>query len=89
MSQNNVPTSEINVGIIPIGTGNDWIKTHNIPLNLEGAVQKIKNGSLATQDIGKLVIQHEAPDHEAAAEGALDRRGHAHRIAVPVNHRQV
>ena len=58
MSQNDVPTSEINVGIIPIGTGNDWIKTHNIPLNLEGAVQKIKNGSLATQDIGKLVIQN-------------------------------
>ena len=58
MSQDDVPTSEINIGIIPIGTGNDWIKTHNIPLNLEGAIQIIKKGSLAIQDIGKLVIQN-------------------------------
>ena len=25
---------EINVGIIPIGTGNDWVKTYNIPRNI-------------------------------------------------------
>ena len=54
MSQNEVPSREINIGLIPIGTGNDWIKTHKIPLNLEAAIQLIKKGELATQDIGKI-----------------------------------
>jgi len=58
MSQKDVPTTEINIGVIPIGTGNDWIKTHNIPLDIEAAIQIIKKGSLATQDIGKIVIQN-------------------------------
>lgn len=58
MSQNDVPSNEINIGVIPIGTGNDWIKTHKISLDLEAAIQIIKKGSLATQDIGKIVIQN-------------------------------
>ena len=29
--QSFVSTSEINVGVIPIGTGNDWVKTHWYP----------------------------------------------------------
>ncbi|MGB5417975.1 diacylglycerol/lipid kinase family protein [Algibacter sp.] len=58
MTQNDFLSSEIKVGIIPIGTGNDWIKTHHIPLDFEAAIQIIKNGVLATQDIGKLVIKN-------------------------------
>ena len=58
MTQNHVPTPEINVGVIPIGTGNDWVKTHNIPLDFEAAIQIIKNGNIATQDIGKIVFQN-------------------------------
>tara|TARA_R110002095_G_scaffold92377_3_gene80696 strand:- start:1859 stop:2539 length:681 start_codon:yes stop_codon:yes gene_type:complete len=58
MSQNDVPSADINVGVIPIGTGNDWIKTHNIPLGFEAAIKLIKKGNLATQDIGKIVIQN-------------------------------
>lgn len=54
MSQNDVSSSEINIGVIPIGTGNDWVKTYNIPKNFEAAIQIIKNGRFATQDIGKL-----------------------------------
>lgn len=29
--QNTVNSSYIQIGVIPIGTGNDWIKTYNIP----------------------------------------------------------
>lgn len=57
MTQKEVSTSEINIGIIPIGTGNDWVKTHNIPKGFEAAIQIIKKGRLATQDIGKIDIQ--------------------------------
>ncbi|MCF7566756.1 diacylglycerol kinase family lipid kinase [Sabulilitoribacter arenilitoris] len=54
MTQNNVPTSKINVGVIPIGTGNDWVKTHKIPKNIDSAIQLIKNKKIAHQDIGKI-----------------------------------
>jgi diacylglycerol kinase family enzyme len=53
-----VPSSEVNIGVIPIGTGNDWVKTHNIPKDFEVAIQIIKNGHLATQDIGKIITQN-------------------------------
>lgn len=53
-SQSLVSTSEINVGVIPIGTGNDWVKTHGIPKDPKKAIQIIKNGHIAHQDIGKI-----------------------------------
>ncbi|MBT8260519.1 MAG: diacylglycerol kinase family lipid kinase [Flavobacteriaceae bacterium] len=44
----------ISVGIIPIGTGNDWIKTYGISKKPELAIQTILNNSTKTQDIGKI-----------------------------------
>jgi YegS/Rv2252/BmrU family lipid kinase len=49
-----VNSSEINVGVIPIGTGNDWIKTYNIPHDLKKAISIIKQGQLKCQDLGKI-----------------------------------
>ena len=54
MNQTNVPSKEIRVGMIPIGTGNDWVKTHGIPNDVEEAIQVIKNDQIKTQDIGKI-----------------------------------
>ncbi|MCK0178800.1 diacylglycerol kinase family lipid kinase [Flavobacteriaceae bacterium S0862] len=54
MSQNTVVTSSINVGIIPVGTGNDWVKTYNIPRNIEDAISIIKSGKIICQDVGKI-----------------------------------
>lgn len=58
MTQKDMPSHKINVGVIPIGTGNDWVKTHNIPFGFEDAILAIKKGELARQDVGKLVIQN-------------------------------
>jgi len=33
--QKQINSSAIQIGIIPIGTGNDWLKTHGIPLNIK------------------------------------------------------
>lgn len=60
MSQNVVTSSSINVGVIPIGTGNDWVKTHNIPKDLERAIQIIKNGNTAQQDLGKIELLNQS-----------------------------
>lgn len=54
MLQKLVPASSINVGVIPIGTGNDWVKTHNIPKNYKKAIDIIKNGVVSLQDIGEI-----------------------------------
>ena len=54
MQQRKTPSTNITVGVIPIGTGNDWIKTHNIPMNTEKAIQLIKKGSTKLQDVGEI-----------------------------------
>ncbi len=54
MNQSEVLSNEVTIGKIPIGTGNDWVKTHNIPNEFEKAIQLIKNGNKKTQDLGKI-----------------------------------
>ena len=58
MIQNAVATNDICVGVIPIGTGNDWVRTHQIPNNIETAIQIIKNGKVSQQDIGKIEFEN-------------------------------
>ena len=53
-NQSYVKSSEIHIGVIPIGTGNDWIKTYNIPLDVQKAISIIKKGHLKSQDLGKI-----------------------------------
>jgi len=48
--------SEIKIGIIAIGTGNDWIKTYQIPKNHKKAIQLIKKEYTIKQDIGKIKL---------------------------------
>ena len=56
MQQSKVPSALINIGVIPIGTGNDWIKTYNIPKDIEKGIQLIKNGNTKIQDVGKIEL---------------------------------
>ncbi|MBE0423818.1 MAG: diacylglycerol kinase family lipid kinase [Lutibacter sp.] len=48
--------SAIKLGIIPVGTANDWVKTYKIPNNHKKAIQIIKAEFTIKQDIGKLLI---------------------------------
>jgi YegS/Rv2252/BmrU family lipid kinase len=48
--------SKIKIGIIPIGTGNDWIKTYHISKDYKKAIQNLKLENSLKQDIGKLVL---------------------------------
>ena len=52
MLQRYVKTSDITIGVIPLGTGNDWIKTYKIPNNIEKAVEIIYDKKIVIQDIG-------------------------------------
>lgn len=52
--QKNIPTQEFTIGMIPIGTGNDWCRTFHIPFDYEKAIGVIKKGGTIYQDVGKV-----------------------------------
>ena len=52
MTQTYIKTNKVKVGIIPLGTGNDWIKTYNIPNSFEKSINIIKSNTTTFQDIG-------------------------------------
>ncbi len=47
-------SNEISLGIITIGTGNDWGKMFNLPLSYKESVDIIKRGNIFVQDVGKV-----------------------------------
>lgn len=51
-AQRRIHTTEVMLGMISVGTGNDWAKTFNIPSDYEGAVQTIKEQKTFIQDAG-------------------------------------
>ena len=54
MSQKIIETNTIQLAVIPIGTGNDWVKTYNIPAKIEKSILNIYKGTSVLQDIGML-----------------------------------
>lgn len=58
MLQQELPTNQISVGMISLGTGNDWIKYYNIPSDYDKAIDVIKKGKTTLQDVGKLVYSN-------------------------------
>ena len=58
MMQRYVKTTEISLGVIPLGTGNDWIKTYNIPNNNAKAIEIIHKGKTVLQDVGKITTDN-------------------------------
>ena len=56
MMQRYVKSSDITIAVLPIGTGNDWIKTHNIPNNIKKAIDIISERKTILQDIGQIEI---------------------------------
>ena len=48
--------TEIKLGIIPVGTANDWVKTYKISKDYKKAIQTLKAEFTIKQDIGKLLI---------------------------------
>ena len=58
MTQRYVKTSDITIGVIPLGTGNDWIKTYNIPNDIEKTIDLIQQKNTILQDIGHLELDN-------------------------------
>lgn len=57
-AQQEVPTDSVTFAVIPIGTGNDWIKTHKIPNKLKKAVQLLIQPNVIKHDIGNVTYHN-------------------------------
>jgi len=56
MKQRYIKTSKIKLGVIPLGTGNDWIKTYNIPNSIKKSINVIVKNTTVLQDIGCITL---------------------------------
>lgn len=53
-TQDVVPTTDITLAVIPIGTGNDWSRTFEFPQEYKKIVDVLKAGNTFVHDVGKL-----------------------------------
>ncbi|APZ45706.1 hypothetical protein BW723_05060 [Polaribacter reichenbachii] len=58
MMQRYIKTSDITIAVIPLGTGNDWIKTYNIPNSIKKSIEIIASKKTILQDIGVLKTEN-------------------------------
>lgn len=59
MRQEVVDSSQITYALLPVGTGNDWIRTHGIPQQTDTWLQMMRAGCTGLQDIGLVSYQKE------------------------------
>lgn len=50
--QNTCKSTDVQLGMIPVGTGNDWGRTYDLPKKYTKVIKVIKRGRLFTQDAG-------------------------------------
>lgn len=50
--QKSVAATDISLGVISVGTGNDWVRTFDIPTDYEKAIQVLKRERTLIQDAG-------------------------------------
>ncbi len=53
-TQTKYPTKDIILSMIPVGTGNDWGRSFNIPTNYKKAIDLIAREKTLVQDVGKV-----------------------------------
>ena len=56
--------SDFTIGVIPVGSGNDWIKTAGVPKDVEAAADVLEAGSVRSQDVVRVsMLEYVAPPH--------------------------
>ena len=58
-TQSKRPSNNITVGLIPVGTGNDWCRMFGIPYDYKSAIDVITGGKTFLQDVGWVKFQQE------------------------------
>ena len=56
VSVEGVSFSDFTLGVIPVGSGNDWVKSAGVPRDMRAAVRLIAEGVLRKQDVVKVAV---------------------------------
>lgn len=59
--QREIPVEDFIVGMVPVGTGNDWCRMFNVPFKYKKAVKLIQKQNTFVQDVG-IVRYHNSKD---------------------------
>ena len=51
-----ISISDFTVAVLPVGSGNDWVKSTGIPKDIQGAVEAIAAGCTGLQDVVKVDV---------------------------------
>jgi diacylglycerol kinase family enzyme len=51
-----VSVSDFTLGVLPVGSGNDWVRSTGVPRELEQAVEVIARGCTRTQDVVRVSV---------------------------------
>jgi len=55
--QQTVPTEEVTLSVVAVGTGNDWIRMFGIPIHYSEAIRAIREGHTFLQDVGEVYYE--------------------------------
>ena len=64
MTQRRVYPHEIELALIPLGTGNDWVRTHGIPTDYVNAINVIKQGRVVRHDAAFVKYMDDSSPHK-------------------------
>lgn len=51
-----ITVSDFTLAVLPVGSGNDWVKSTGIPKDIQGAVDAVSDGYTALQDVVKVDV---------------------------------
>ena len=68
-----VSISDFTLGVLPVGSGNDWVKSTGVPKDLEQAVDIIAQGNTMQQDVVRVsILDYSGPASDLAAASMAD-----------------
>lgn len=65
LTQSAVDSTKVRMGVIAVGTGNDWIRSYGIPTDYKEAVDVIVGGKSFTQDVAKATYINRSGESES------------------------
>lgn len=71
--QTQIPSEEVVFALLPVGTGNDWIKTHHIPNDYRQVIELMRTERTMLHDIG--IIHYQDPQGQPTSRYFLNVAG--------------
>ena len=81
-----IKISDFTLGVIPLGSGNDWIKTYGIPRDIQEAASLFTHGMISRQDIVRVsMLDQDSNVREVRYMANVGGVGLDARVCVKVN----